>query len=159
MRIPHGIVSNPQRLTGAATVAAGLMSSGGRDNGIEGHAKMDLCDKGTIHQWEPHELVPRGLLMLCPINNLHNEGSLRFVKIFAKSESIRKAYCLSLLMGGISIAKSPSALSTSATMEPTYNSAESDYSFKSPSLHNFLGRGRPVAGRSALSSGLALKGF
>ena len=65
--------------------------------------------------------------MLCPINNLHNEGSLRFVKVFAKSESIRKAYCPSLLMGGTSIAKPPSALSTSPTMEPTYNSAESDF--------------------------------
>ncbi len=112
---------------GAAAVSAGLMSSGGRDNGIEGHAKMDLCDNGTIHQWKPHELVPRGLLMLCPINNLHNEGSLRFVKVFAKSESIRTAYCLSLLMGGTSIAKPPSALSTSPTMEPTYNSAESGF--------------------------------
>ena len=88
---------------------------------------MDLCDKGTIHQWKPHELVPRGLLMLCPINDLHNEGSLRFVKVFAKSESICTACCLSLLMGGTSIAKPPSGLSTSPTMEPTYNSAESGF--------------------------------
>jgi alpha-1,6-mannosyltransferase len=130
VRIPHGIVSNPQRLTGEggrATVAACLISSGRRDNGVEGHAKMDLCDKGTIHQRMPYELVPRGLLMLCPINNLHNEGSVRFVKFFAKSESIRTACCLSLLMGGTSIAKPPSTLSTSPTMEPIYNSAESDF--------------------------------
>jgi alpha-1,6-mannosyltransferase len=112
---------------GAATAAAGLMPSGERDNGIEGHAKMDLCDKKTIHQGELQRLVCSRLLMLCPINNLHNEGPLRYVKIFAKSESIRKAYCPSLLMGGNSIAKPPSALSTFPTMEPIYNSGESDF--------------------------------
>ena len=65
--------------------------------------------------------------MLCPINNSHNEGSLRFVKVFGKSESIRTAYCLSLLMEGASIAKPTSALITSPTIEPTCNSAESDF--------------------------------
>ncbi len=89
---------------------------------------MDLCDKETVHQCELHGLVPCGLLMLCPTDNLHNEGPLRFVKVFAKSESIRIAYCQGLLMGGTSIAKPPSVLIISPTMEPTCNSAESDSS-------------------------------
>ena len=120
---------------------------------------MDLCDKETIHQGELQRLVCSRLLMLCPINNLHNEGSLRFVKIFAKSESIRKAYCPSLLMGGTSIAKPPSALSTFPTMEPTYNSAESDFpSNRLPCTIFWVVAGLLLV-RSALSSGLAFKQF